>query len=331
MRDELAVVIITKNLDWNIVRILDSVYENIRGARQVVLADSASTDQTVALANAYPRDVKICVLSSDQRLTAAAGRYVGQHNSDSEFILFLDGDVELLAGFCENAVSILRDNEDVGVVGGRSINVPKFERPANEELRLFSGNSFEDVLFASGQSAVYRRSALEAADSFSVRVFSDEEPALAIRIRHAGYRVVRLDRTSTLHYTDPADELSTLFKRRSRNLWIGYGQNMREFMGTAMLSDYVRERMFGIAPAIYLFAFTASVVATILTGDFVWVALSLVLSLAAFFLLAAAKRSPSRAFFTIIKRFIILEGTVRGLMDPPTRPEDYSVDYEVLS
>jgi glycosyltransferase involved in cell wall biosynthesis len=331
MRDELAVVIITKNLEWNILRILDSVYQNVPDAKQVVLADSASTDRTVALASAYPRNVKICVLSSAQRLTAAAGRYVGQHNSDSEFILFLDGDVVLLPGFCENAVSVLRDHEDVGVVGGRVINVPKSEQPADGDVPLVAGSSFEDFFHVGGAGAVYRRSALEAADSFGVRVFSDEEPALAVRMRHAGYRVLRLDRSSALHYTDPVDDISTLFKRRGRNLWIGYGQNIRAFIGTEMLSEYLRHRAFGIAPAVYLFAFSASVVATVLTGDLVWVGLSLAFSLAAFVLLAVRRRSPSRALFTIIKRFMILEGTLKGLVDRPTRPEDYSVDYEVLA
>jgi glycosyltransferase involved in cell wall biosynthesis len=331
MRDELAVVIITKNLEWNIVRLLDSVYEGFPDVKQVVLADSASTDGTVALARAYPRDVKICLLSGDQRLTASAGRYVGQHNSDSEFILFLDGDVELLPGFIESAASVLRSNKDIGAVGGRLIDVPKSERPADEDLPLVAKDSFEDSDHVNGAGAVYRRSALEAADSFSVRVFSDEEPALAVRLQHAGYRVVRLDRSSVLHYTDPVHDVATLLKRRGRNLFIGYGQNIRQFMGTGMLGDYLKVRGYGIAPAIYVLVLAASVVATMVTGGLIWIALSLGLLMAVFLLLAVVKRSPSRALFTIVRRFVILEGTVRGLMDPPTRPEDYSVAYKVLS
>ncbi len=51
---EPAVVIITKNLEWNIVRILDSIFENVPDIEKVVLVDSASTDNTVELACNYP-------------------------------------------------------------------------------------------------------------------------------------------------------------------------------------------------------------------------------------------------------------------------------------
>lgn len=330
MRDEVAAVVITRDLEWNVERALDAVFAGVPEIRQVVLSDSASTDGTVDIALKYPRPVRVCRLSGQQRLTAAAGRYVGQMNCDSEFVLFLDGDCELIPSFYENAVRVLQANPDIGVVGGIVINLPKDPTTSECEVPILASSEFDDVFHAGGACALYRRSALEQADSFSPRVYSDEEPALAVRLRHAGYRVVRMRSSSVYHYTDPVDDVSTLFKRRGRNLWVGHGQNMREFAGTAMLAEYMRERGHGIAPAVLLLAVLVCVVIASVTGQWVWIAALLATLLALFVGLAVAKRSASKAAFTFVKRFLILEGTIRGILDSPSNPNADPVDYEVL-
>lgn len=328
MSEQLSIVAITKNQEWHVERLINSAMQQIPNAKEFILVDSASTDKTVELARQFP--IRIISLSPDQRLTAAAGRYVGYLNATGDYILFLDGDVELLEKWHEHALATLEANPDIGVVGGRYINVPKsgsgditLER--NEDVQP------EDVFHCGGAAAIYRRQVLVETGSFSPHIFSDEEPALAVRIRHAGYRVVRLDYPSAFHYTDPPEKLSTIIARRNRNLWIGHGQNLRNFMGTDMLMPYLKERGHGIPPALFVVIGLVLLGVSLITRRVTLLALFIGGSLAMFAALAVYKRSIYKAYYTFAKRFIMLEGTVRGFfLGAPVKPEDYHVDYEII-
>src|SRR5215469_3560219 len=53
---ELSVVLITKNQAWNIARLIESVLDATSSvlSKEIILVDSASTDQTVEIAGRYP-------------------------------------------------------------------------------------------------------------------------------------------------------------------------------------------------------------------------------------------------------------------------------------
>jgi glycosyltransferase involved in cell wall biosynthesis len=331
MAGDVSFVVITKDLEWNIERILDSIHAAVPDPYEVVLVDSASTDRTVEIALAYPRDVTVCVLSPEQRLTAAAGRYVGQMETTGDYIAFLDGDTELLPGFIDQARDVLEGDPSVGAVGGVLKNIARDADASPSSMGVGRDDSVSDVFSVSGGTMLARRSALEAAGSFSVRVFSDEEPALCVRLRHAGFRVVRIDRVASFHRTDPDDEIVTLLRRRRRGLWIGHGQNIREFRGTGMLGEYLRERGHGILPALYVVVVVISLAFSLLTRNWRWTGLVGAASLLGFGVLAVAKRSLHSAAYSVVKRFIMLEGTIRGLRDSSVPAERIDLDYEVVA
>src|SRR5690625_4465821 len=95
---DLAVVLIARNQVWNVERLVRSVTSTPEGASaELVLVDSASGDGTPQRA----RELGVTVLELDgsQRLTAAAGRVAGQEATESDYVLFLDGDMELAPGW----------------------------------------------------------------------------------------------------------------------------------------------------------------------------------------------------------------------------------------
>src|SRR3954447_26315916 len=96
---QLSVVFITRNQAWNVRRLVESVLSQASPflSIEIVLIDSASTDETVEIACEYP--ITVISLDADQRLTAAAGRHVGYQHVTGRFILFLDGDMELYPGW----------------------------------------------------------------------------------------------------------------------------------------------------------------------------------------------------------------------------------------
>ena len=118
--------------------------------REIVLVDSASTDDTVHRAQRYP--VRIARLHGDQPLTAAKGRCLGFQQTDGRYVLFLDGDCELVPGWLDQGIQILDDDGSVAAVGGTRINLTGASEavpgdtvgdpgnPSTEDVRHFGGN-----------------------------------------------------------------------------------------------------------------------------------------------------------------------------------------------
>src|SRR5438874_587956 len=81
---ELSVVLISKNQAWNISRLIESVLQATSSiiSKEVILVDSASTDETVEMASRYP--ISIVRLQPGQRLSPAIGRYTGYTRTQPE-------------------------------------------------------------------------------------------------------------------------------------------------------------------------------------------------------------------------------------------------------
>jgi glycosyltransferase involved in cell wall biosynthesis len=328
---ELSVVLISKNQEWNIPRLVESVLRETASlpSRQIVLVDSASTDRTTEIAAQYP--IAVLKLWPGQRLTAAAGRYVGYKQTTGDLVLFLDGDMELCAGWSDQALDVMQSRSDVAVVCGRVIDRPQtLPPPALEHLEGLDIETASVDVRQGGGAAMYRRSVLERVGTFNPYLYSEEEPELCLRIRHAGYRVLQLPRPIAFHYSAPGEAVSTLLGRRSRNLWLGFGQNIRYFLGSPLLWPYLRERGWAVAPALALCGGVAAFAASGLTNQWGWLAVWGAFVTMLMIAIAFRKRSPKRALFIILRRLLVLEGTVRGLLLKPHDPSGYAGRYDVI-
>src|SRR2546426_902488 len=126
---KLSVVLISKNQAWNISRLIESVLHaaSCVSSKEIILVDSASTDETVVVAGRYP--INILRLQPGQRLSPAIGRYVGYNQTQGELVLFLDGDMELVPGWLERALNTVANTPRAGAVAGRVIDILPSERP----------------------------------------------------------------------------------------------------------------------------------------------------------------------------------------------------------
>jgi glycosyltransferase involved in cell wall biosynthesis len=330
--NELSVILISRNQEWNIARLVESVLRETAPlpSTEIVLVDSASTDRTTEIAARYP--ITVLRLRPNQRLTAAAGRYVGYKRTTGNLVLFLDGDMELCQGWLEQAIAVMQSRSEVGVVCGRLIHRPVAPiKPADEPPEFPNADvaGCDDV--RAGGAAMYRRSVMEQVGTWNPYLYSDEEPEICLRIRYAGYRILRLARPIVFHYSAPADSVSTLFGRRSRNLWLGFGQNIRYFLGSPLLWLYLRERGWAVVPALALSAGVIATVASRLTGNWRWLALWGACLAMVTIGIAIRKRSLKHGIFTIVERLLILEGTIRGLLLKPFDPAGYPGSYEVIT
>jgi len=327
---ELSIVLISKNQAWNMSRLVESVLRNTTcvSSREIVLVDSASTDGTIEVASRYP--IRILRLRPDQHLTPAAGRYIGYKHTSGELVLFLDGDMELCKGWLETGLQILEDQAEVALVTGEVVDLPQngAEAADKPKLSLDAPTEVTEIRY-SGGAAMYRRSILEEVGTFNPYLYSDEEPDLCIRIRHAGYRIVRVMYPIAFHYTDPRSDLSTLVARWRRRLYLGAGQNLRYHLGKAVLWRYIRERGFGLISITVILVTLISLLWALLAGhiktwSLVWV------SLLGLFLAGDAlrKQSPYQTLSSLLKQTFILDGTIRGFLLEPLDPNSYPDEFD---
>ncbi|MGA7669525.1 MAG: glycosyltransferase [Nitrolancea sp.] len=327
----LDVVIITKNQGWNVRRLVESVLRETESLPRtdVILVDSASTDDTVYVAQEFP--IRVIRLSKRQRLTAAAGRQAGITQTSGDVVLFLDGDMELRHGWIAAALRVFKKEPSVAVISGQVVDQPRVTKESCGPARPLSNTPvLYDTVPHGGGAAAYRRRVLEKVGSFNPYLFSDEEPELCLRIREAGYRVVKLRMPIADHYSDPAGAISTLFGRRKRNLYLGPGQALRLHAGTRMLMPYARERGFGLVPSAGVAAGLACATLALSERDLRWAAVWLGSVVAIFGVDSVRKRSPHRALFAMVQRILFAEGTVRGFLMRPSDPTKFPYMIEVI-
>ena len=322
----LDVVIITKNQDWNIRRLVESVLNqtSMLPGTDVILVDSASTDTTVEMACQYP--IRVIRLSKCQRLTAAAGRQAGITQTGGDIVLFLDGDMELRPGWIDAALSLFEREPGIAVISGEVVDQPRQATGSSGEFAPspLHAAAYDDVLHGGG-AAAYRRSVLDEVGSFNPYLFSDEEPELCLRIREAGHRIVKLRLPIADHYSDPSGAITTLFGRRKRNLYLGPGQALRLHVGSPLLVRYAKERGFGLVPGAGMALGAACASMSVVERNPRWILAWATFVAAIFGIDSIRKHSLHRALFGLVQRFLFAEGTVRGFMMRPTDPVDFSI------
>ncbi|NDJ76224.1 MAG: glycosyltransferase [Chloroflexi bacterium] len=332
----ISVVLITRNQAWNIERLIESVLEHVPAdcVSQIVLVDSASADETITIARRFP--VEIIRLPETQRLTAALGRYVGFNHTTGDYVLFLDGDMELLPGWLEQALPALEVDSCIAAISGQVIDCPLDSTPATIAALAKHTDSTEahnarpvDVPHGGG-AALYRRAVLDLVGPFNPQLYSDEEPELCLRIRSAGFRVVRLERPFVYHYSDPRQRITTLLRRRRRRLYLGFGQNIRLHLRDSLLAPYIRERGFGLLPGLLLIIALGSLAVAPPKHRRAWETGWLLVGGTGLTVDAVRRGSLYASVFAFIQKLIILEGTVRGFFLPTLPLYDFQPQIEFV-
>lgn len=327
---DLTVVLISKNQEWNIGRLIESVLTHTEWAqsREVILVDSASTDKTVEIASKYP--IRILKLSAEQFLSPAAGRYIGYENTSGKYVLFLDGDNELYPQWSQLAASILEANDDIAGLTGKRVLLDEDATDADKPSLVEATTDAHEPIKYTGGCAMFKRSVLEQVGSFNPFLHSDEEPDLAMRIRYAGYRLVRTLYPISYDYAPGVDLISTKIRRWRRNLYLGAGQNLRYRWGTRAFWGYLTERGFGVLPLFGLFLGLIALIWSLLRFEMHWFGfwvLAVVLLLVAD---SMRKRSLYLSFVSLVHRLVVADGTLRGFLKRPLDPSEYQSRHIVV-
>ncbi len=327
----LAIVIITRNEARNVARCIESVLAAASRYTdtQVVMVDSASTDETCAIARRHP--LSILQLRPDWLLTPAAGRYIGTLVTDSEYILYVDGDMVLDTDWVERGLAFLKGQPQVAAVSGGLEEI--YLDDTNQVVgRIPNRYPTREPIEVPGFGGVglYRRSALEVAGTFNPFVTLREEAELGLRLRRAGYCLYRLPEHVATHYSAPRQTLSEVRRRLSAGYYAGFGRALYYSARSGLGGQFLREQGTAFSSfGVYLLAGIASALALMVKRKWVPLGIWTAATAAGLGAYALKKGGIRNAALGYLTRTLIVYGAVTGtlaaLFDPPAYPTDVNV------
>ncbi len=191
-------VAIGRNEGERLVACLKSL---LRDADHVVYVDSGSTDGSVARARSM--GVEVVELDLSVPFTAARARNEGfrrlrELGPGNRYVLFVDGDCEVVDGFVDAALERLVDDDRLAAVcGRRRERYPEksiYNRLADMEWETPVGEAT-----SCGGDALMRVAALLEVGGYDPGVIAGEEPEMCFRLRERGWRIRRINREMTMH------------------------------------------------------------------------------------------------------------------------------------
>lgn len=183
---------------------LRKCFESISNITDVVYVDSGSTDGSRELAES--RNIAVVDLEMPPNFTAARARNAGvkrllEKAPNLQFIQTIDGDCELINGWTELAVRSLVQNPNCGAVCGRL-----YERQPNHSI--YNALCDHEWNTPVGEAAVFGGIAMLRAESFTTvkgyreDMISGEDTEMAMRLRKAGWTIMRLAADMAYHDAD---------------------------------------------------------------------------------------------------------------------------------
>ncbi len=202
MLNQLAtvVVVIGRNEGDRLKVCLASVLK-AGAAEAVVYVDSGSSDGSAH----YARSVGCEVVDLDMSLpfTAARARNAGFARAvvclpELAYVQFIDGDCELLPDWLPVARCTLHGHPQLAAVCGR-LRERFPERSIYNQLCDIEWNTAIGEAKACGGIALFRANAFAASSGFLETLIAGEEPELCVRLRAAGWKILRIDQDMALH------------------------------------------------------------------------------------------------------------------------------------
>ena len=118
---------------------------------------------------------------------------------DLAYVLFVDGDCEVVAGWIRKGAEFLDANRDVAIVCGRRLERYPEQSIYNMLMAIeWDSHPFGEA-WACGGDALVRVAAFAATNGYRTDLMAGEEPELCMRLHTAGWWIWRLNEPMTLH------------------------------------------------------------------------------------------------------------------------------------
>jgi GT2 family glycosyltransferase len=230
---DLSIIIVNWNSGSDLLSCLESLYaHSLAGTMEVFVVDNGSEDGSPELIRRVLPQAVLIEVGANLGFAKAAN--LGWRHAQGEYVLFLNPDTLVPAGTLGQALTYLRSQPGVGVLGVKLLNpdgslqvscwnflslttllldnllrLPLVSRSlAGRYLyRLWNHDETREVDWISGAFMLFRRSVLEEVGGFDEDYFMySEDMDLCYRVRQRGYPVVYYPATSIVHYGNRSGE-----------------------------------------------------------------------------------------------------------------------------
>ncbi|WP_158074601.1 glycosyltransferase family 2 protein [Anoxybacillus kestanbolensis] len=235
----LDVVVIGRNEGSNLEKLYKSLFPIKDILNEIIFVDSASKDDSVIISEKY--GCKIICLDESPFLCASVGRYVGTKIAKSEWILYLDGDMELHVEFADwlKDFQPKKDNNIAGYLGYYEY----IDNKTNKKERKIIGSTKGETDYFGGAVLLNKNVVLQAGN-WSLSVISNEEIELYSRIQALGYKVHTIDITMVTHYTELMPKhkiaLDLFVPFFSKKKFYGPGQAVMSAISRGTFIDFIK-------------------------------------------------------------------------------------------
>jgi hypothetical protein len=253
-------------------------------------------------------------------LTPGAGRMLGFAACGGDWVLFADSDMELDAAWVRAALAVAAREPGLAGLGGRIEEW--FEdgagaRPGKHDM-YGTGDADRPAGYLANV-ALYRRAALEAVGGYDVRLNSDEDFELGMRLVWRGTGLRTLGMRAGRHWSAPRPSFPELGRRWRTGLCFGQGQVLRLYLGRRGFGTLLRRQWLYVATLGMWALGLLALLAALLAGRprvLAWWAL---LTLAVLALMTVRKRSPRLAVHSLLSWTLNGLGMLAGLSRPLPR------------
>lgn len=322
----LSVVIKALNEEKKIGRCIESAIaalSELPNPWEIILADSVSSDRTIEIAQRYP--VTIVQFQNVDERGCGAGVQLGYQHSRGDFIMLLDGDMEMLLGFLPLALEKLaREPRLAGVAGlVEDVSVRNaFDRRRVERSVISRPQTSPNWL---GGGGLYRREAIIEAGGYAANrnLKAWEEAELGMRLTAAGWSLERLDHQSTRHTGHAASTCELLRSMwRSRRL-MANGVLIKQSIGKPWFFKAFRLLFHPLLVILMWGGAAIAVGLSVVMQDWQWVAGYMLAVSCLVLLLTVYKRSVKQALLSLGVWHFMAAALLLGLREgvvPPTDP-----------
>jgi len=190
MIDQLTVVVIGKNEGLNLPRCFSSIKEI---TDNIIFVDSDSSDDSIDIAKKHK--IKKIIRAKANFGTPALSRSIGAKHVKTDFIQFLDGDMEIEKTWVSHALDFLKKNQKVAVVHG-------YKKVFKKDLInyfILSDTKNWQADYLQGAFLI-RKKCYETVGGFDYKFFGEEERDLYVRLLNSNYQVWYLHKLMSSHY-----------------------------------------------------------------------------------------------------------------------------------
>lgn len=197
----LSFIVIGRDVEKTIEICIKSIFQFVRAnqinAYEIIYVDSDSKDNTINIAKHYP----IRILQIKGKVNAAIGRNTGAQNARYDILFFVDGDMELLPDFYEDAFDHVRKKLKYPFING-FLRHKFYDKNFNY---LFSRDEdvSKSISYSTGMHGIMivAREHWNGLNGMDERLIRNEDIDLGLRSTRKGCPAMVLNRFIAVHHT----------------------------------------------------------------------------------------------------------------------------------